>query len=60
MCRHPLRTTRMTSSRPPEGWAKPANAPTATPIHDRPLAKTDVLQITGKSFWRRGGVCDEK
>ncbi|TWU34839.1 IS21-like element helper ATPase IstB [Novipirellula artificiosorum] len=51
MRRHELRSTMMTSNRPLEDWAKLiGDVPSAGAILDRFLHRSDVVQITGRSY----------
>lgn len=51
MRRHELRSTMMTSNRPLEEWGKLiGDVPSATAILDRFLHRSELIQITGKSY----------
>lgn len=51
MRRHELRSTMMTSNRPLEEWGKLiGDVPTAGAILDRFLNRSEVIQITGRSY----------
>ncbi len=51
MRRHELRSTMMTSNRPLEEWGKLiGDVPSATAILDRFLHRSELVQITGKSY----------
>ncbi|MGN6545000.1 MAG: IS21-like element helper ATPase IstB [Aureliella sp.] len=51
MRRHELRSTMMTSNRPLEEWGKLiGDVPSATAILDRFLHRSEIIQITGKSY----------
>lgn len=61
MRRYELRSTVMTSNRPLEEWGKlVGDVPTATAILDRFLSRSDVIQITGKSYRLRDTACKNK
>lgn len=49
--RHELKSTMMTSNRPLEDWGKLlGDVPSATAILDRFLHRSEMIQITGKSY----------
>ena len=51
MRRHEVRSTMMTSNRPLEEWGKLiGDVPSATAILDRFLHRSELIQITGKSY----------
>jgi DNA replication protein DnaC len=51
MRRHEIRSTMMTSNRPLEEWGKLiGDVPSATAILDRFLHRSELIQITGKSY----------
>jgi DNA replication protein DnaC len=51
MRRHELKSTMMTSNRPLEDWGKLiGDIPSATAILDRFLHRSDLFQITGRSY----------
>jgi len=51
MRRHDLRSTMMTSNRPLEEWGKLiGDVPSATAILDRFMHRSEVVQITGRSY----------
>jgi DNA replication protein DnaC len=51
MRRHELKSTMMTSNRPIEDWGKLiGDVPSATAILDRFLHRSDVVQISGRSY----------
>lgn len=51
MRRHEVRSTMMTSNRPLEEWGKLiGDVPSATAILDRFLHRSEVIQITGRSY----------
>jgi DNA replication protein DnaC len=51
MRRHEVRSTMMTSNRPLEDWGKLiGDIPSATAILDRFLDRSEVIQITGRSY----------
>jgi DNA replication protein DnaC len=51
MRRHELKSTMMTSNRPLEDWGKLiGDIPSATAILDRFLHRSELFQITGRSY----------
>jgi DNA replication protein DnaC len=51
MRRHEIKSTMMTSNRPLEDWGKSiGDIPSATAILDRFLHRSDLFQITGRSY----------
>ncbi|MFI5323927.1 MAG: IS21-like element helper ATPase IstB [Thermodesulfobacteriota bacterium] len=61
MRRHQLRSTIMTSNRPLEEWGKlVSDVPTATAILDRFLSRSEIIQITGKSYRLQDRACKNK
>jgi DNA replication protein DnaC len=61
MRRHEIRSTMMTSNRPLEDWGKLiGDVPSATAILDRFLHRSEVIQITGRSYRLSGSEKSSK
>ena len=58
--RHEIKSTMMTSNRPLEDWGKLiGDVPTASAILDRFLERSELIQITGKSYRLRNRSMDD-